>query len=211
MVLGIAGVRCQQRQLLAVQQTGIGAGTPCASGSSHRPQPERMARECRFHSCMLPNKKTLLACCATCGSSSSRRKLRYRGGCSPLARVNAGVHGEGEAKSRRDGGGELGDGARAGVRLETDGHPWSARLPSCAPCLCVREVRRSCDTRLNVSHSSRHGHLRGQQAAGRPHQWHGQAGCTWQHLCDQRRWLSCCGEYEAAEGTCGPSSNLFCA
>ena len=127
-------------------------------------------------------KKTLLACCATCGSSTSRRRLRYRGECSPLARVNAGVHGEGKAKkSRRDGGGEVGDGARAGVRLETDGHPWSARLPSCAPCLCVREGRRSFGTRLNRSHSPRHGRLRGQQAAGRPHQWHGHAGCTWQH------------------------------
>ena len=57
MVLGIAGVRCQHRQLLPVQQTGIRAGTPCASGSSHCPQPERMARECLFHSCMLPNKE----------------------------------------------------------------------------------------------------------------------------------------------------------
>ena len=92
------------------------------------------------------------------------------------------MHGEGKAKkSRRDGGGEVGDGARAGVRLETDGHPWSARLPSCAPCLCVREGRRSFGTRLNRSHSPRHGRLRGQQAAGRPHQWHGHAGCTWQH------------------------------
>ena len=211
MVLGIAAARCQHRQLLPVQQTGIGAGTPVPPAHPTALSLSKWHASASSILACCPIKKPILACCATCGSSSSRRRLRYRGECSPLARVNAGVHGEGEAKSRRDGGGEVGDGTRAGVRLETDGHPWSARLPSCAPCLCVREVRRSCDTRLNGSHSSRHGRLRGQQAAGRPHQWHGQAGCTWQHLCDQRRWLSCCGEYEAADGTCGPSSNLFCA
>ena len=100
-------------------------------------------------------------------------------------------------------------GVRAGARVGVSVALGLRDFPI-APLACVREERRSCDTRVNMAHSSRHGPSRGQQAAGCPHQWHGQLDGRGNNCVTNCGWLSCCGEYEAGAGQCGPSSNWFC-